>query len=193
MNRYILAIGAIALAIRAGDLGAQRFTADLRGGLALPMQKLSGAELDAGPLLGATLAVRVQPYLHVYGGWDWAHFGADQSFAGAGVDVEETGYTLGLRFERPFGASSRADFRVEAGGTYKHIEIEDDDGDPIANSGHGVGYEAGASVLWAFMDSWRLVPAVRFRSLSRDFTIAGVKSSGDLRYVGLELGVSRRF
>jgi hypothetical protein len=38
-----------------------------------------------------------------------------------------------------------------------------------------------------------LTPGVRFRSLTPEFEITGVTTRGDLRYVGIELGVSRRF
>jgi len=173
-------------------VGAQGLTADLRAVAATP-GKLAGTELDMGVGFGVTVAWRVQPHLHVYGGWDWLHFGSDNSFAGSDRDFEETGYTFGLRFEHPLGDASRLLYRVDAGGTYKHVEIEDVDGDIIADSKHGLGYEAGLGLLWPAGDAWRFGPTIRFRSLSPDFDINGVTTSGTLRYVGLEMGVSRRF
>ena len=172
--------------------GAQGLTADLRAVAATP-GKLAGTELDMGVGFGVTVAWRVQPHLHVYGGWDWLHFGSDNSFAGSDQDFEETGYTFGLRFEHPLGDASRLLYRIEAGGTYKHVEIENVDGDIIADSKHGLGYEAGLGLLWPAGDTWRFGPTIRFRSLSPDFDINGLTTSGTLRYVGLEVGVSRRF
>ena len=173
-------------------IGAQRLTADLRAVAATP-GKLAGTELDMGVGFGATVAWQLQPHLHLYGGWDWLHFGSDNSFAGSDQDFEETGYTFGLRFEHPLGDASRLHYRLEGGGTYKHVEIENDDGDIIADSEHGLGYEAGLGLLWSVGASWRVGPLVRFRSLSADFDIGTQRTSGTLRYVGLEVGVSRRF
>lgn len=173
-------------------LAAQGLTADLRAVAALP-GKLAGTELDMGVGFGVTVAWHLQPHLHVYGGWDWLHFGSGNSFAAADQDFEETGYTFGLRFEHALGDDSRLLYRVEAGGTYKHLEIENDDGDIVADSKHGLGYEAGVGLLWPAGEAWRFGPMVRFRSLSPDFEFNGLSTSGAFRYVGLEVGVSRRF
>jgi hypothetical protein len=193
MNRSIASIVAFAVALSSSELDAQRYTVDLRGGIAMPTQKLTGADLKPGPSLGGTLAVRLQPHLHLYGGWDWVHFSVDQALAGIVEDFEETGYTLGLRFEHPIFAVSRVAYRLEGSGTYKHIESENAAGDVVSNSGHGLGYEAGAGVLVPLSGAWRLVPGVRFRSLSRDIKLGNASVAGDLRYIALEIGVSRTF
>lgn len=190
---FSLALLALAATASARDLQAQRFTADLRGPLAAPTQELAGTDLNTGFGLGATVAYRLQTHLHVYGGWDWLRFRAEQSFAGTDMDFEETGYVFGLRFEHPFRSGSPMLYRLEGGGTYKHVEIENDGGDLIADSGHGLGYELGAGVLVPIGGSWRLAPMVRYRSLSQEFEVGNVRVEGDLRYTAVELGVSYRF
>lgn len=112
-------------------------------------------------------------------------FTADNSFAGPELDFEETGYTLGLRFEHPMRPTSRFLYRLEAGATYKHIEVEDADGDIIEDTGHGLGYELGAGLLVPLGETWKFAPTLRYRALARDFTIGGTTTSGDLRYVAL--------
>ena len=171
--------------------GAQRFTADIRPVVATPSE-LAGADLEMGLGFGATVAYRIMPHLHLYGGWDWLQFGAEQSFAGSDHEFGETGYTFGLRFEHPLGDMSSVLYRAEAGGTYKHVEIEDQDGNITADSEHSLGYELGLGLLWPVGNTWRIGPTFRFRSLEPEFDIAG-GTSGTLRYVGLELSVSRRF
>jgi hypothetical protein len=195
MQRIILALSATAAVGLAGELQAQqRVTVDLRAAAAVAAQKLAGTELDAGIGFGGTLAFRIQPHLHVYGGWDWLHFSADDSFAGSDRDFEETGYTFGLRFEHPVrGEEGRLAYRLEGGGTFKHIEIEDDEGELVADSDHGLGFEVGAALLMPLGDTWRFVPALRYRSLDRDFRIGSTTTDASLRYVSLELGISRRF
>lgn len=195
MQRVFLALSAAALVGTAASLPAQqRWTIDLRAAAAAPTQKLATTELDAGLGLSGTVAFRLQQHLHLYAGWDWMHFKADDSFAGSDVDFEETGYTFGLRFEHPFRGESRGlAYRLEGGGTFKHIEIEDDDGELIADSDHGLGYEAAAALLFPLGSGWRFTPGLRYRSLDREFRIGSAATDAGLRYVALELGVSRRF
>jgi len=183
---------ALAAATLVSDLPAQQLTLDLRGAVAMPTSDFADSDLSTGAGLGATIAVKLQPHLHLYGGWDWLRFSADEAFAGPEPDFEETGYNFGLRYEHPLGQSSRTMIRVEAGGTYKHFEFEDADGDITVDSGHGLGYEAGVGLLLPLGESWRLAPTIRYRALSRDFTVGSITTNGDLKYVALEIGVSRR-
>lgn len=175
----------------AAGVEAQRFTADIRPIVATPT-RLAGADLEVGIGFGATLAMQLQPHLHVYGGWDWLQFGSNNSFGGLHHDFGETGYTFGLRFEHPLGDASPMRYRLEGGGTYKHVEIEDEDGDIVADSKHSPGFEFGMGLLWPAGETWRVGTTVRYRSLHPDFT-GSATTSGTLRYMGLEMGVSRRF
>jgi hypothetical protein len=95
--------------------------------------------------------------------------------------------------EHPLNDASRILYRLEGGGTYKHVEIEDTGGDMIADSGHGLGFEVGAGAVVPLGQSWRLSPVVRYRSISPEFTIDGVTTSGELNYLALELGLAYRF
>jgi hypothetical protein len=187
------ALAVLASALLTTDIAAQRITLDLRGAVAAPTSELGDADLGVGAGFGGTVAFRLQPHLHLFGGWDWMRFTAENSFAGPDRDFEETGYTLGLRFEHPLRPSSRTLYRIEAGGTYKHIEVEDSDGDLIEDTGHGLGYELGAGLLVPLGETWKLAPTLRYRALARDFTIGSTTTSGDLRYMALEIGFSRRF
>jgi hypothetical protein len=194
--RNIFSIGAAALtlALTATSAAAQgRTTLDLRTTFVTPIADMADAELSPGIGFGGTLAYRLQPHLHLYAGWDWIRFTSDASFAGNDMDFEETGYTFGLRFEHPLRPASRVAYRLEAGGLYKHVEIEDADGDLVDDSGHGLGLELGAGLLLPMGERWRLTPTARLRSHAPSFTIGSTTTDGTMRYVGLELGVSRRF
>jgi len=176
-----------------GPAANGQITTDIRLGLTAPLQALADADLKPGTIFGATVAYQVQPFLHVYVGWDWAHFAASKPEARAAHHYEETGYTFGARFEHPFRATTNWGYRLEAGGTVKHIETENADGDIIANSGHGPGYEIAAGFIVPVSHSWRIVPALRLRSLSRDITNGLVTKPGNLRYTAFEVGTSFRF
>ena len=65
-----------------------------------------------------------------------------------------------LRFEHPFSGKTGSGpaLRLRAGGTHNQIEVEDADGDSVADSGHGLGREAGAGVTFAIGESLRSRP-----------------------------------
>jgi long-subunit fatty acid transport protein len=169
-----------------------RWSLEIRSGAAFATQDLGDADLGVGFGFEGTVAYRFMPHLAAYAGWDWCHFSADQSFAGADVDVEETGYAFGLQFVHPLGASSLAYF-IRAGGILNHIEIENDGRDIVADSKQGLGWEVGAGVVLSLGDCWRLAPGVRYRSLSRDIEIGVASTPVDLTYLAVEVGLSRSF
>ena len=67
-------------------------------------------------------------------------FTSDDSFAGANMDFEETGYTFGLEYLHPL-VNSPLDFYLRGGGIYNHIEVENSDGDITADSEYGLGWQ----------------------------------------------------
>jgi hypothetical protein len=107
------------------------------------------------------------------------------------MDVEDTGYAFGLRFEHPLTA--RTAYWARLGGTANHIELEDAGGDIVFDSGHGVGWEAGGGVTVPVGDRLTLTPGVRYRALSRDVEIGGVTAPVRLRYVAVGMGVAYHF
>lgn len=194
MRIVVIVTAALSLLAMPNAASAQeRVSLDVRGVLASATGDLADADVGLGFGFGATLALRMQQHLHLYGGWDWLHFGADEAFAGADADFEETGYTFGLRFDHPLRAGGRTGYRLEAGGTYKHVEVENGDGDLIADSDHKLGFEVGAGLVTPLGDVWRVTTLGRFRSLSPEFDVGPATSSGTFRYVALEIGLTRRF
>lgn len=155
-------------------------------------QDLGNADLGAGFGFEANLTYRFLPHLSAYGGWGWQRFSAEESFAGAEADFEETGYRFGLQFMHPLG-STPIDYFIRAGGIYNHIEIENSDGDITADSDHGLGWQAGAGVAVPIGAKWRLMPGLRYQSLSRDIEIGATTTDADLTYLGLEVGFHRTF
>jgi hypothetical protein len=174
-------------------LAQGRLNLDVLPGVSFATERLATSDLSVGPGAEVGLSVRVMPHLFAYGAWDWRHFEAGTLIAGGEVDLEETGYAFGVRFEHPFGQSPFPALMVRAGGTYNHLEFEDADGESIGDSGHGFGWEAGAGLVFRLSDQWRVTPAARFRSLSRDLDLGGLPVDVTLRYVTVELGFSRTF
>lgn len=179
-----------------------RWSLEIGGGALAPTQDLTqdlgDADLSTGLGLEAVVTYRFLPHLSGYAGWGWHHFTADELFAGlaevAEVDVEETGYTFGLRFAHPVRALP-LEYFLQAGGIVDHIELENDEGDLVADSEHGLGWQVGGGLVLPLSDHWRLLPGVRYRSLSRDIEVDGVETDveADLTYVTVRLGLSRTF
>jgi opacity protein-like surface antigen len=178
------------LVLAAAPAAAENFpwTVELRGGAALPTGDLGDSELNTGFGFEGTLGYQVQKHLWAYAGWDWMHFGSD-----ADVDFEETGYAFGVRFVHPLSAGSDLRYLVRLGGTYDHIEVENADGDLIADSDHGLGWEAGLGLVIPLDDRWDLTPGIRYRSLSGDLAYEQGDVDVDLQYVAIEVGGSYRF
>jgi Outer membrane protein beta-barrel domain len=160
--------------------------------IAFPTKKLAGADLDVGAGFNGTIAYGFTPKFGTYIGWGWHLFHAGSALTGFDVDAKETGYSLGVQWRDRFG-NSAIGYRVRAGVTINRIEIENDAGDIVADSKHGVGFEVGAALIVPLDGAWELTPGITYRSLSRDMTIANQKRDVDLRYVAVGVGIVRRF
>lgn len=169
-----------------------RWRIEILPGVAKPTKRLGVLDLGAGGGFEANIGFRLLPHLATYGGWDWHRFKANVPFASNKMEVEETGYAFGLRFEHPIRSLSRT-LVLRAGGTYNHIEMEDSAGRFVSDSGHGLGWEAGIGVGFRLGERWRITPGMRFRSLSRDLIEASVVNPVTLRYVAFEVGFGRSF
>lgn len=164
----------------------QDWSFEFRAGANLPIDDLGDIKLDAGAGFEGTAAYAFTPALAVYGGWGWHQFDAEAQ--NSDPDVEQTGYVLGLQYTNTF-PSSALGYRLRSGLTYEHIEIEDDDGDIVFDTDHGVGFELGGALSFALSDSWSLTPGLRYRYLSRDVEFGTNDGDADLSYIALDVGV----
>lgn len=169
-----------------------RWGAEFRSGVDFATKDIADADLKTGFGFEGAIAYRFMPHLAAYAGWSWNHFAVDQSFVGTDASFEETGYTFGLQFIHPIGGSD-VSYMVRAGGTYNHIEIENNYGEVIIDSGHGLGWQAEAGLMIHISENFSLLPSVRYRSLSRKIDINNVNTSVDLNYVSVGVGLSWAF
>ena len=165
---------------------------EIRGGLNNPTQKLGDAELGSGLGSEVTILYSFIPSLGAYVGWGWNNFNAEESFAGHDMDFEETGYTFGLQYMNSC-PSLNFDYLIRAGGIYNHIEVENNEGDIIDDSNHGLGWQAGAGIMIPFVKNWTIIPSVRYRALSRELEDGNKKIDVDLTYISGGIGFSWSF
>lgn len=170
----------------------KRFGFELSGGASFATQKLGGADLNTGLGFEGIFHYRFMPHLGVYAGWGWNKFAADKSAIGADLDFEETGYVVGLQFKHPIGSSPMS-YYVRAGGLYNHIEVENDEGDIIHDTGHGFGWQLAGGIDIPLGKNWSLTPGVKFNALSRDLDEDGVSTALDLNYLSVRVGILKKF
>lgn len=193
MKRLLLNVVALSIVLFSYQAIAQdKWSLEFRPGVDFATKDISDADLGLGFGFEGTIAYRFMPHLAAYGGWSWNHFAVDKSFAVTDASFEETGYTFGLQFIHPIGESDIS-YLVRAGGTYKHIEIENDNGDIIIDSGHGFGWQAEAGLSIPLSEKFSLLPSVRYRSLSREIEIENVSTSVQLNYFSVGVGLSWSF
>lgn len=196
MNRIIIGIAALSVAtlFQPSTVEAQeRWSIEIRGNGAISTQDAARETHQNGVGIEGNVQYRFLPHLAAYAGWDYTVFGALEAIAGPDLDVEETGYVVGLRFEHPFREGGRTNGWVRSGLTYNHLELENDAGDLIADSGHGFGWEFGAGLALPVRGRWSVTPGIRYRSISRDLEIGDTSVPVELQYVAFELGLGLRF
>jgi hypothetical protein len=130
-----------------------------------PVKDLGSTAIKTGAGLEGSFAYRFMPHLSAYTGWSWTRFTAKS----VKLDFEETGYQFGLQFIHSI-ANSSTRYILGAGGTNNHIETENDNGDILHNTGHGLGWQFEASILVPLSNRVSLMPGLKYRSLSRDMS-----------------------
>jgi len=193
MKKLLFTIVALTLLTVFNQSRAQdKWSLELRPGVNYATQDIADANLELGFGTELTIAYRFMPHLAVYAGWSYNNFAVDQSFAGTDASFEETGYTFGFQFIHPIGESTLI-YLLRVGGTYNHIEIENNDGDIIIDSGHGLGWQAEAGLVIPLNERFSLLPSVRYRSLNRDVKIENENTSVNLNYLSVGVGLSWSF
>lgn len=193
MRRVLItAITTLILLLAAGPAHAQGpWTLEVRGGANLATEEFAGVDLETGVGFEANLALRVAPVVALYGGWDWQHRRVKDQPFGRTEDVEDTGYVFGVRLA---GADrSRLTPWLRLGALYNHVELEDFDGAPVADSEHVWGWEAGGGLAVPMGRSWQLTPGVRYRHFEPAVRFGGAELTTPLSYVVLDVGLALRF
>jgi opacity protein-like surface antigen len=170
----------------------KRFAFEISGGPSLATSELKSGKLEKGFGFEGILRYRLLSSTSIYAGWGWNRFTSDLSFAGNNTDFEETGYVFGLQYEHPINRS-RSTYYLRAGGLYNHIEVENEEGEIIQDSKHGLGFQLGAGINIALGNSWSLSPNIKFNALTRDLKVEDEPVSMRFNYISVRLGVVKKF
>lgn len=184
-RKLLLAISLLVLSSSAA-WAQGRFAVDLSAGAAFPTEDFGDEALKTGVGVGFTGNVRVLQHLHIYAGWDYFRFTPKESVIDQ--DINDTGYAFGAKFQHPVYLS--IDSWLRLGGIYNHIEVEDDAGDLIVDSGHELGWEAGAGLSIPLSERFALMPGARYRTYSATLSQGTTEVPVDVSYVAAELRLS---
>ena len=169
----------------------ERWAVELRPQVNFPTQQVDGMDLKTGFGFEAMLSYKFMPHLGVYAGWGWNNFQAEEDLGIEDLEFEETGYSFGLQFIHPF--TSSLSYLVGAGGIYKHFEAEDASGEITADTGHELGWEVQAGLVYQMGNGFEIRPQVIYRSLATELELGSFDADFDLQYLSIGLGVAKRF
>jgi len=187
---FAFVIPLLIVAARSG-LSQPRWSGELTGDAAFATQTLAGADLRTGGGFGVNARYRLQPHLSAYAGWEWHLQQSTELLPGQTLDLNDTGYALGLRFEHPLVSGTA--MWVRTGALYNHIEVGNEQGKIIHDTGHGLGWEAGTGFTIPITPRLGLTPGVRYRTFSPDVTLAGTTRASTLSYVTTGIGLALTF
>jgi len=189
---FTLALSALLSLTSFSQENEKRFGFELSGGPSLATRELDGNKLEKGFGFEGIFHYRFMPHTGVYAGWGWNRFSAESSFAGNSTDFEETGYVFGIQFNHSiYGLLSS--YFLRAGALYNHIEVENDNGDIIGDTGHGLGFQLAAGVDIPLGTKWSLTPGVKYNAISAETTLEGVPFQMDYHYMSVRIGILKRF
>lgn len=192
MKFYRLFIAFLLFTILGGvSFGQERFSAEFRPGLSIPLDKMGGSKINTGYGFEFTLAYEVLQDVGIYVGWGWKKFDADNAFLTSRIDIRETGYTAGVQYIHRRSGSSLS-YLIKGGLVYNHVELEDNNGALIADSGYGIGWQAEAGISLGIGNSWELRPTLRYRALPGNIEVFNGQMSVDLQYISLGVGLAKR-
>lgn len=193
-TKVFLVLALLALLIKGAvaQENEKRFGIELNSDVSIVSSDLAGASPKTGLGFETILQYRFMPFTSVYGGWGYNHFNVESSFAGPDTDFEQTGYVLGLQFKHPVG-NSPVSYFLRAGALYSHIETENNDGDIIGDTGHGIGWQAAGGIEVSLGKNWSLSPGLKYNSLSGETKFNNTDYQIDHRYVSARIGIVKRF
>ena len=170
----------------------RRFGFEISGGPSMATREILSGKLQNGFGVEGIIHYRLMSFTGVYGGWGWNRFSSNGSFAGNNSDFEETGYVIGLQFKHPIPGFSSS-YYLRAGALYNHIEIENEDGMIIYDSGHGFGWQLAGGVDIRLGSNLSFTPGVKYNALNCEVDNEGVTIPIKYHYLSLRAGLSWKF
>jgi opacity protein-like surface antigen len=174
-------------------MGQDKWTLEFKPGLNFPSTDIGETSLQTGFGFELIGAYKISPQFDIYAGWGWNQFKTKKALISEESDVNETGYSFGLKFKNPFLNFVKTSYVLSAGGIYNHLEVEDRINETLGDTGHGLGWQASVGLEYLIAENWSLRPELRYRSLSEELTFINITEKIDHRYISFGLGLAVSF
>lgn len=168
-----------------------RWAVEIRPQVNFPIQQPDLFDLETGYGFEALLSYKFIPQLGAYAGWGWNSFGIDGEIEGANFEIDETGYSFGLRFNNSL--SNSLSYLIGVGGIYKHLESEDSTGDISGDAAHDLGWEVQGGLIFLPGGGFEITPQVIYRSLTATAEFGSLVTGLDLQYISFAISFAKRF
>lgn len=188
---FALAIFSLISATADAQEKERRLGIEISGGPSFATREFAEG-LRMGYGVEGTISYSFVPFAGIYAGWGENWFSTEASSSVTNRDYEETGYVLGLQFQYSF-RGARTSLFLRAGALYNHIEVENDNGDILQDTGHGPGYQVAGGIDIGLGAGWSLTPGIKFNSLSRETELEGESTILDYQYLSARIGIMKRF
>lgn len=189
---FTLALSAVLSLTSFGQEKEKRFGFELSGGPSMATRQLETSNLKPGFGFEGIIHYRLFSHTGVYAGWGWNWMSSENAIAGNNADFEETGYVLGLQFKHPIDGF-RSSYYLRAGALYNHIEVENDNGDIIGDTGHKPGFQLATGIDIPLGPKWSLTPGIKYNAISGKTDISGESFSIDYHYLSVRIGILAKF
>ncbi len=200
MPKHLPRVAALVLATSfaaspAAAQGSVGFAISGRGDFAFPVSNdLSDAKTGTG--FGVEGLAQLTPVIGIYAAYGKFTFDVDENDPGMDGQYGDAGFTGGLRFTIPLGASAPVTPWVRFGALYDVFSLEVSGGtaDVTVESDRTFGVEVGAGLDLALGESGlRIQPAVRYRGYSGDIVLGGESVSVGVGYAAVGIGFAYQF
>ena len=187
-----LALSAVLTLTSFGQEKEKRLGFEFSGGPSLATREIYNSKLEKGFGFEGIFHYRFFQHTGVYAGWGWNRFSGKSPFSGSNTDFEETGYVIGLQFKHPVDGLLSS-YYLRAGFLYNHIEVENNNGEIIGDTGHGPGFQFAAGVDIPLGSKWSLIPGVKYNAISGTTDIEEVPFSMNYHYLSVRIVFLRHF
>jgi hypothetical protein len=171
------------------DAHAQdRWRAELRPALQIPAHLVNGEALGPGPGLELNVTHLFSQGWGIQAGLGHGQFDRPGNNSGY---FEENAAFFGIRFFQPL--IGRAEAILGCGTVYHNLAMEERNGERMAVSDNGFGWQVEGGIAMIFEQHWSLTPSLRYRSISRNFDRGDANERVDLDYLSASLAFAIHF